>query len=295
MRISNADPALAEQQVRDVLEDGRLISSNAESAQMPYGRDFGNADENIQPMSLIRSFNEYRTSNTLVDFLKEHNDPRLPLYVEPIESGEYVGLPNGLNPAEVNDLNPNNFSRESQLISNPFAPSVLLSYTEVLFLRAEAALKGWDSGNGAQAYYEAGIRSSINFWLDTRENLLSRVPEGGAGAIPDTVITMVTIDAYLEGPGIQFDANRALEQIITQKWLANINQGFEAYADYRRTGFPVLNPIPNTDGASETGGSEVPRRVRYPIEEQSLNRINYEAAVARQGPDQPTTRMWWDQ
>lgn len=295
MRVSNADPGLAEQHVREVLGDGRLINNNAQNALMPYGRDFGNADENIQPMSLIRSFNEYRASNTLVDFLSAHNDPRLPLYIEPIESGAYVGLQNGLNPAEVNDLNPNNFSRESQLISNPYAPSVLLSHAEVQFLRAEAALKGWDSGNTAQAYYEAGIRSSIGFWLEVRENLLSRVPQGEAGAIPDTVITTASIDAYLEEPGIRFDAIQALEQIITQKWLANINQGFEAYADFRRTGFPALNPIPNTDGASETGGSEVPRRIRYPIEEQALNRANYEAAVTRQGPDLPTTRMWWDQ
>jgi hypothetical protein len=295
MRVSNADPGLAEQHVREVLEDGRLISDNTQNAVMPYGRDFGNADENIQPMSLIRSFNEYRVSNTLVDFLSEHNDPRLPLYIEPVESGEYVGLQNGLNPAEVNDLNPNNFSRESQLISNPYAPSILLSHAEVQFLRAEAALKGWDNSGSAQDYYEAGVRSSINFWLDVRESLRSRVPESEAGAIPDTVITSATIEAYLEEPGVQFDPDRALEQIITQKWLANINQGFEAYADYRRTGFPALNPIPNTDGASETGGTEVPRRIRYPIEEQALNRANYEAAIARQGPDLPTTRMWWDQ
>ena len=295
MRISNADPALAEQHVRQVLEDGRIIGDNTQNVLMPYGRDFGNADENIQPMSLIRSFNEYRASNTLVDFLKNHNDPRLPLYIEPIETGEFIGLQNGLNPAEVNDLNPNNFSRESQLISNPYAPGILLSHAEVQFLRAEAALKGWDNEADARSYYEAGVKSSVNFWLEVREDLRSRVPESEAAAIPDTIITEAAISEYLEEPGVQFDNERALEQIITQKWLAGISQGFEAYADYRRTGFPVLNPIPNTDGASETGGSEVPRRIRYPIEEQALNSANYEAAVARQGADLPTTRMWWDQ
>lgn len=294
MRISDADPALAEQHVREVLEDGRLISSNAENALMPYGRDFGNADENIQPMSLIRSFNEYRVSTTLAGYLKDNNDPRLELYMAPNEAGEYVGLRNGLNPSEINALNPNNFSRESQLISNPYAPSVLLSYSEVQFLRAEAALRGWGSGS-AQSYYESGVRASIEFWLDVRDRLYSRVPADEAQAIPDTEVTEADIDAYLEEPGIAFDPGRALEQIITQKWLANINQGFEAYADYRRTGFPELTPIPNTDGASETGGSELPRRVRYPAEEQALNRENYQAAVARQGPDLPTTRMWWDQ
>ena len=292
MRISDVDPAKAEQHAREVIEDGRLIDSNNASAIMPYGRDFGGAVENLQPMGVIRSFNEYRASNTLVDFLQSNNDPRLPLYIEPVE-GEYIGLQNGLNPEEINALNLDQFSKDSQIISSTHAPSVLFSYSEVQFLLAEASLKGWHDGD-AQLHYEEGIVASINFWIGVYNDLLNRLPDSEASALPNIDITAEDIANYTAEPGIVFDPNNALEQIITQKWLANINQGFESYAEYRRTGFPVLNPIPNTDGLSETGGSEVPVRIKYPAEEQTLNRENYQAAVAGQGPDLPTTRMWWD-
>jgi hypothetical protein len=293
MRISLVAPNVAEQHVREVLNENHLISANNQTALVPYGRDFGNADENIQPMGVIRSFNEYRASNTLVDFLAENNDPRLGLYLEPVANGNFVGLRNGLNPEEVNTIDRDDFSRDSQLISNIFAPSALLQYAEVCFLQAEAALRGWGPGT-PQQFYEEGIRASIRFWLEVRQNLLTRVPAQDRGVIPSVEVTETDINNYLVEPNIAFNQGRALEQIITQKWLTNINQGFESYAEYRRTGFPVLNPIPNTDGLSETGGTAVPSRLRYPAEEQALNGTNYQRAVQRQGPDLPTTRVWWD-
>jgi hypothetical protein len=293
MRISNANASLAQTHVAEVLADGRLISSNAESAVMRYGRDFGNADENIQPMGIIRSFNEYRASRTLVEFLADNNDPRLAIYLAPNQEGEFVGLQNGLNPEEINQLNPDDYSRESTLISSLFAPSGLLIYPEVLFLKAEAALKGWGDGS-AQEYYEQGIRASIQYWIAVDQNLRTRMSAQDVANLPVFSVGEAEITAYLQEPAIAFDAGNALRQIITQKWLANINQGFEGYADYRRTGFPVLNAIPNTDGLSETGSSAVPRRLRYPADEQALNRARYDQAVSAQGPDVPTTRMWWD-
>ncbi|EMR02553.1 SusD/RagB family nutrient-binding outer membrane lipoprotein [Cesiribacter andamanensis] len=292
MRLSEVAPAVAEAHVREVLAAGNLISTNAESALMRYGRDFGNADENIQPMGVIRSFNEYRASSTLVDFLQQNNDPRLEIYLEPA-NGEFVGLRNGLNPTEINALDPDDYARDSQIISNLFAPSGLLIYPEVLFLQAEAALRGWGPGN-AQEYYEQGISASIAYWLDVYQDLQGRIPASELASLPQLDINQEQINTFLAEPGIAYNPSRALEQIITQKWLANINQGFEGYADYRRTGFPRLTPIPNTDGQSETGGSNVPSRLRYPAEEQALNRENYQEAVQRQGPDLPTTRVWWD-
>jgi hypothetical protein len=294
MRISNVAPALAEQHVKEVLNDGRLISSNTESAVMRYGRDFGNADENVQPMALIRSFNEYRASKTLVDFLQNNNDPRLRIYIDPaVVGGQFVGLQNGLSPEALNNLNVNSYSKESLIISNLYAPSSLLIYPEVLFLRAEAVVKGWATGS-AQQFYEEGIRASINYWVDVNQNLRTRVPATDIAAMPVINISEADITTYLQRPAIVYNPAKALEQIITQKWLANINQGFEAYADYRRTGFPLLNPIPNAGGLSETGGSSMPVRLRYPADEQVLNRVNYQQAVANQGPDLMTTKVWWD-
>ncbi len=293
MRLSEVNAALAQQLVAEVLTADNLIADNSESAVMPYGQDFGNATENIQPMSVLRNFNEYRVSNTLVDFLQENNDPRLPIFVEPNEEGNYVGLPNGLNPEQLNALNLADFSRDTDIIANQAAPTGLLIYPEVLFLKAEAALRGWGPGS-AQEYYEDGVRASINYWNNSYLDLENSLPAEEADALPTITVTDSTTTAYLAQPTVAYDPASGLEQIITQKWVALLNQGFESYAEYRRTGFPTLNPIPNTNGESETGGAIVPVRVPYPAEEQTLNRIEYNAAVSRQGPDLPTTRVWWD-
>lgn len=293
MRVSEVAPTLAEEHVRAVISDGRLIADVRDGAIMPYGRDFGNATENLQPMAILRSFNEYRVSTTLLDFLQENQDPRLPMYVEPIESGEYVGLQNGLNPEEINDINRDDYSKESLLISNQYAPTILLGHAEVEFLLAEAAVRGWNAAD-AKTHYDNGVRSAIEFWVNVNENLRTRIAESDAAALPDVELASDAISNYLAQPNIAFNSANAIEQIITQKWLANISQGFESWAEYRRTGFPRLNPIPNTDGLSETGGSTPPSRVRYPIEEETLNGANYDAAVARQGADLMTTKIWWD-
>ena len=293
MRLSEVNPALSQQHVSAVLSKDNLIADNSESALLPYGKDFGNATENIQPMSVLRNFNEYRVSNTLVDFLQENDDPRLPLLVEPNEEGNYAGLPNGLNPEQLSALDLSNFSRDTDIIANQAAPTGLLIYPEVLFLKAEAVLRGWAPGS-AQQFYEDGVRASINYWNNLYLDLKNTLPAEEADALPAITVTDSAISAYVAQPAIAYNAATGLEQIITQKWVALLNQGFEAYAEYRRTGFPALNPIPNTNGESETGGTTVPVRVQYPAEEQTLNRIEYNAAVARQGPDLPTTRVWWD-
>ena len=293
MRLSNVDQVTAEREVSELMAEDNFISSNSESALLPYGPGFGNATENVQPMSILRLFNEYKMSNTLVDYLKQNNDPRLELFVEPTESGAYEGLQNGLNPEEINATDLSNFSRDSDIISNQSTETGLIVYSEVLFLKAEAISRGWVSGS-AQEMYEAGIRSSIDYWYGLYLDFKNTLPDDEANALPEIIIDDSDIDDYLNTAGVVYNPNQALEQIITQKWVALINQGFEAYAEYRRTGFPDLNPIPNTNGESETGGSDLPLRVRYPAEEQSLNRISYNEALERQGPDLPTTPIWWD-
>ncbi len=269
LRISNANPPLARQVVSEVMTQNNLISSNAEDARMvtfPTGQFI-----NRNPLAILFNFNEFRVSKTMVDLLTSLNDPRLPVYAAPVAGTDppvYRGLQNGLNAVQLGQAENAraNFSGMGATIRAEGAPIDILTYPEVLFLQAEGALKGWGPGD-AKKFYEDGIRASMN-----RRGITS------AQAIND----------YLAQPAVAY--NGTLEQIITQKWLALYPNGFEAWAEYRRTGFPRLLPIPNQ---GETGG-QVPNRVRYPAAEQSLNRENYEAAVARQGPDVMTTKVWWD-
>jgi hypothetical protein len=82
-----------------------------------------------------------------------------------------------------------------------------------------------------------------------------------------------------------------LKSINTQYWIATLLDGEEAFANWRRSGYPQLTPV-NYPG-NYTGG-QIPRRLQYPAAETGVNAANYNAAVSRQGPDNFNTRVWWD-
>jgi hypothetical protein len=137
-----------------------------------------------------------------------------------------------------------------------------MSYSELLFAKAEAALEGDISGD-AQAYYEAAITASF--------------------------------DQYdLAVPAGYFDAvgTATKENIMTQKWLALFGQGIEAWTELRRTGFPVM---PEADSrAIFMNDGVLPTRLSYPSTEYSLNGAKVEAAAALNGgSDDMKTALWW--
>src|SRR5207245_3490249 len=95
----------------------------------------------------------------LVDSMRSWNDPRLPIYAQPNDTGAYEGLPNGLNDGAGPQLK--YVSRfGAYWRETPAAPLALLTYSEVLFLEAEAAQRGWIGGDPA-ALHTGAIRSSM--------------------------------------------------------------------------------------------------------------------------------------
>ena len=235
-------------------------------------------------------------SEFMVNWLKSNNDPRLRI-VAALYSGEahrgaavrsrnpddQVGFPPG-NDSQTIQSHPaynstfgfrGSFSQVGPLLRQENDPTFLQSYAEVEFMLAEAAVRGWHSGNAAQ-HYAKGVRAAMK--------QMALYDAGGGADITDA-----EIDAYLAAN--PYDASRALEQINTQYWMAVFLNGHEAWANYRRTGFPALVQV-NFPG-NVTGG-KIPRRNRYPEIEPVLNKANYDAAVARQGADDITTRVWWD-
>jgi hypothetical protein len=158
------------------------------------------------------------------------------------------------------------------------APTIFQSYSEVKYLLAEAALRGWTSGS-AKAHYEDGLRASMQ--VQSLYPNAMNISEANAAAA-----------AYLsEHPYIEGSFDEQMKQIHTQYWASLFMNNVEVYANWRRTGYPELTPT-NYPG-NETGGV-IPRRLRYPGSEASLNTTNYNAAVQAQGPDLFLTRMWWD-
>lgn len=271
MRLTQVEPQLAEQHVRAALAAG-VMESHQESAVM---RNTGGSIRiNQNPLAVVLSFNDCRISATLVDYLARYHDPRLPIFVDPVSELDpaRVGLPNGLSAVELTlrQYGPAYYSHAGARYRALTNDQNLLTYAEVCFLRAEACLRGWDHRGTAEQWYTVGVRESLAL----------------AGITDPTVVA-----AYLQEPHVRYEPARGLQQIITQKWLSLFgHNGFEAYAEYRRTGFPVLHPVAST---GETNG-QVPHRLRYPLAEQRLNPAAYHAALTRQGPDALTTSVWWD-
>jgi hypothetical protein len=149
------------------------------------------------------------------------------------------------------------------------APGVLMTYAEVLFFKAEAIARGFVTGD-AKAEYENGIRASMN-------------QHGFTGA---------AVDEYIAQPSVAYNAaNFGKQSIGEQKWIALFGQGVEAWSEWRRLDSPQLRVAANPAGAA---AGKIPVRFRYPANEQSTNAANRAAAVARQGADLLTTKVWWD-
>ncbi|WP_240935803.1 SusD/RagB family nutrient-binding outer membrane lipoprotein [Hymenobacter sp. HDW8] len=266
MRIVDADPATADPIIKEVLASpATLFQSNADNAQLQYGT----AAPNNNPINENRKTrDDHRVSTTLVSKLTALKDPRLAIYAEkPEAGGDYVGVPNGIDAETANGLGLSKTSRLGNYFTRADAPGVLMTYAEVLFFRAEAIARGLVAGNAATTYTSA-IRASMEQF----------------GITDNAAIT-----AYLAQPAVVYNAANYKQSIGNQKWIALFQQGLEAWSEYRRLDYPNdLKPGP------EAALAKLPTRFIYPGNEQSVNLANYKAAVANQGADNLTTKLWWD-
>jgi hypothetical protein len=153
----------------------------------------------------------------------------------------------------------------------PDADAVLMSYAEVLFLQAEAAERGWISGD-AEDLYNKAIEASMEYYGLSSAAYMAAHPEWS----------------------LTYAGSTPLRQIGIQKWIALFTNGPEAYAEWRRTGYPELKPGPDIESAA---GGTILRRYPYSSLENELNKKNQTAAAQAQGmPDfaDMTTPVWWD-
>ncbi|WP_454801758.1 SusD/RagB family nutrient-binding outer membrane lipoprotein [Mucilaginibacter phyllosphaerae] len=280
LRLSKVDPTTGSAEFKKAVAAG-LMTSNEDNATYSY---LGEQNNENPFFGNYRSRYDYAVSGIVVDKLQANDDPRLPVYAQPTSTGTYAGLPyatagTDLGKYKIGNRNvgdgtfrPGNISQIGIAYSNQSSPTTWTSYAQVLFAQAEAAHLGWIPGGDATAatLYNQGITASL-----TQNGV-----EAG------------DVAAYLAKPGVVFNATTAVAQIITQKWLANyLGNGWESWAEYRRTGFPVLlDPVPTALNADK----HIPRRQQYPQTESQLNQKNYQEVIARQGPDALSTHVWWD-
>lgn len=271
LRVIHVDPQFS-RSIITAIGNGPLMESNSDSNKMLWDGSVSNIYFR-NPILVTEVFNNTRMSATMVDFLKNNNDPRLPLYAKPAETDrQYRGLKNGLNPDGQSVFDDNyfkQFSRLGPVFIEENGATYNMHYAEVCFLKAEAAHRGLIPGSAAQ-FYNEGIRAAIEMYGFTNAN---------------------EIQKYIDQPQVRFNSAKAIEQIITQKWVSLCMNGVEAWAEKRRTGFPIL-PLPEFKGPVNNG--KFPRRLIYSESEKRLNQANTQAAVTRMGGDDQSIRVWWD-
>lgn len=289
LNLSKADPARAQAEVAAAIAAGGF-TSNADNAQISWPGDLVNNNPwcNTEKEGVCGGTrDDARMSATFIDTLKSLNDPRLSVFARPVQdptcglaiyctpvaAGDYRGMPNGLTAAQAGNWGP----KSSRLGTQVFAanqPSYFMTYAEFSFIKAEAALRNWCTTgctNGAAAaatYYNQGITASFEQWG----------------------LTPAQAAAYIAQPNVAFNAATGLQQIILQKWISLYTQGYEAWSEWRRTGYPNLTPAYN----AATANGKIPRRVVYPQTEQSFNNANLQAAITAQGGDALEKCLWID-
>jgi hypothetical protein len=175
--------------------------------------------------------------------------------------------------------------------TNPF--EVIMS-AEAWFLRAEGVLRGWNMGAGtAKSFYEKGIETSMKQW--------GIADAGAIAAYSASLNTPVAVTGAVVSPALtdipvlwSADPAKQMEQVITQKWIALWPNGAEAWAEYRRTGFPKLYPRMNSESLF-VSKDQVVRRVPYVIGETQVNATGLATGVTKLGgADNEATRVWWN-
>lgn len=264
MRISNKMDVAAELQA--IFDEGNYISSNAENAVF----DFTNTAPNSFRLARLRigDFNNYVLSETMEEILTNYSDNRIEFFFRPFgnsTTGEYNGLLNGVDATSTSitladfSLSGTAFREDTSVLDANFSTA-----WETSFFLAEAAQKGIITAN-AQNLYESGVAQAFEYWQT------------------DLPANYLTGNAAFNAPGTS-----PLEQIITQKWIGNVINGYEGWTEFRRTGFPVLKTI-----QASLNNDLIPVRMPYPAEEAALNAANYDIAAAATNQNSINVPVWW--
>jgi hypothetical protein len=294
LRVSKVDPALAKSE-GEAAAAGGLMAVNADDAFLKV------TTNSLNPMAQTTAWNEFRMSAAMESVLKGFADPRMQRFYAPVAGSttNFKGLRNGYPQADLgqaeNSPNGNSNVATAFLPDNMFTtPYLIMNAAEAHFLKAEAALKGWNVGTGtAKDFYTAGINASMRQWGITDAAAITAYTNGTTApiALNDKVKTPALSDITVRWSD---DASKNLEQVITQKWIALYPNGHEAWAEYRRTGFPKLYPRIASDNV-DVPANAVVRRTPFTIGEQNTNANGLKTGLAKLGgPDNATTRLWWD-
>ncbi|MFT7309008.1 MAG: hypothetical protein ACI964_001592 [Spirosomataceae bacterium] len=298
MRMSNVDPATAQAVFTEAATNGTFTSNDDSAFFKQVNGNGGDVNQNGTSLAMSNAAggggdNNAKISKTLMDFMNTTNDPRKMILTggigNPFESKttwntnpeDQIGLPNGYNSTTIKNIFPDYITVHVYSFINPEIielddPSPFITYAETELMKAEASLKGWLSSS-AEGHFNKGVTAAIESWT-----------KFGASVVP----TAGETSSFITGLGFASASNADKMKLVgEQYWMATYLNHVESWANWRRTGYPVL--VPTNDPNNDTNGT-IPRRLRYFENEIASNPENYAAAIARQGEDRLTTRIWWD-
>ena len=317
IRMSYVDPATA-QQVAEAAVSAGVITSNADNAWLTV-------EENRASM-IFNGWNDHRVGADIISYMNGYNDPRRPKMFTTVKLDErvggqnvkvdgYAGIRIGIDVANKDEVK----DRYSKPVIATESPYLWMNAAEITFLRAEGALRGWSMGGNAKDLYEEGIRISINNELKYKKAYVNGTVD----------ISEQDIENYINGTTTQIDFvdpidsknsykamntvpvkwndgasnEEKLQRIITQKWLANFPLSTEAWAEYRRTGYPKLFPVRvNSSNGTIDTDEQIRRLIYSEIEintnnaelQKGIDLLNQENSSGKFTGDIGGTRVWWD-
>ena len=262
------------------------FTSNDDNAGITYLGD-GESNAPMYDGFYTARRNDMTPTANFVDLLKGINDtlnnkqnpfegivdPRIAIWVPLNSDTIYRGMPYGIVNQQASALRGYvaNIYNAQPVYLKADARVTWMDYAEVCFILSE--LNNWD-----QTWYESGVRASLERW--------------GAEGIDDFIAALPPASE---------------ETVLTQKYIALFMDGYEAWAEYRRTGYPrsmievgeltgpLVNGTSTTFGPPPlTGASKIPFRLTYPVQEYTINKANVEAAASAIGGDEYSTKLIWD-
>ena len=302
VRIYDKDPMYVGPIVKSMIDEGaNYITENAEVVMMPSDQGWTNQGVNWS----FREHNKVRMGSNMWSYMIDENsgeilDPRLQIYFEPNNAGEWLAFPQVSNSQTPQSggtpySNSRDQSYEDKGVGNIYAsvnyylirdenniPEILMTSAEIRFLLAEIFLKGIGVApdpSVASFNFELGMLESMGFWKRIVEN-------SSIWAVQPPLPT--TGEMYAVATNSKYSINEVdnledkLQRIYTQRWIDTFRQPWEAFSLIRQTNLIPREKEPNTFF-----------RFKYPPSELSFNEENYNNQIARMGGDLNSVKMWW--
>lgn len=282
LRLSEVNPTKARAGLTATLAAGNFLTA-AENAQLTFVSTSGNRNPLSGEITALSYTQNQVASATAIDSLNRNNDPRTGVFYDQaydaicneygyvgLRQGDYNQSPSLLLSAPGPTTGANgNFSCNSNYLAARTAPVRFLMGYESLFLQAEAVARTGTPSNGAGADSLFGAAIRANF-----------VHLGLTSAAANSYIASSYWGRYPVGSAVQDQ----IRHIITQKWFSMTGlQGFEAWTEFRRTGYPSFL-VPSVNSFL---GNNFPKRFPYPNTELTRN-SNFP------GQRQVSQPVYWD-